>query len=449
MGRIPSTIPDTAKQILARGRHGTLRLITKWGENTRYVWSYTMTIENHSPQPIKLTGRYWNIAWGNTREPMSFPANQFAPSVAGGHPVLYPGQSFSYEAGLVVDGPETPTLRGELEAVEIRTDLKILILVEEFTFSDDSAPDIISGEGLLTAAGAERMKEAVETFNFISRTEGGAIFRPDKIKNMETDDILLINRYLFEFFRIEKQKLTNIDFSPIMPYGHACEIASTDHFMERTSETIYNSRNALYLSYSIINFGNTLRSRNPQDSELASDLFVLIDKWGIDAVQNEILKRKLPEQVQNIWRAEYGNLSFYFDAISCAAAELRDKSHIYARPPLPKLSREQLLLVHRRAEERPWDNRGNYSGGPFEWVRDNYEEWAGNGLLQSHLKCDKKLYFTFSKAVQRKGLPDWLDVPNTSDSLMRLARTPDEQLKILVTRHLLASMTRVVRSLVS
>lgn len=444
MGRIPSTLPDTAKQISARGSHGTLRLITEWCGRIRYVLSYTMTIENHSSQPIKLLGRHWEIAWGNTREPMSFRSDQFAPSVAGGHPVLYPGRSFSYEAGLVVDGPETPTLSGLLEAVEIRTGRTIRIQVEKFTFGDDSTPDLISGEGLLTASGAERMMEAVEAFNFLSRTEGGAIFRADKIGDLGSDDILLINRYLFEFFRKEKQKVTRIDFSPIMPDGRACEITSTDHFMERTSETIYNSRNALYLSYAIINDGISLKSRNPPDSELASDLASLIDKWGFDAVQKELLQADPLDERLALARRAVPECDDIFVAVLEAKREFNERRHSFSRPPLPSLSPRDLIEIANIAKKYPWSERKNDRRTPFEWVRDYYSKWVGKGILQKHLKADPDLYAAFAKSSKRLGLPEWLDVPTEGDAFMRRLVDPDQQFKALVTRHIYSAIQKSI-----
>ena len=33
-------------------------------DDDRYVWSYTVTIENRGPEPVQLLSRYWNIIDG-------------------------------------------------------------------------------------------------------------------------------------------------------------------------------------------------------------------------------------------------------------------------------------------------------------------------------------------------------------------------------------------------
>ena len=33
-------------------------------DDRRYVWSYTVTIENRGPEPVQLMSRYWNITDG-------------------------------------------------------------------------------------------------------------------------------------------------------------------------------------------------------------------------------------------------------------------------------------------------------------------------------------------------------------------------------------------------
>src|SRR5262249_2369516 len=57
----------------------------------RYVWAYTIQVENHSTQTMKLLNRYWHItdALGRSQEVRG-------PGVVGKHPVLKPGESFRY-----------------------------------------------------------------------------------------------------------------------------------------------------------------------------------------------------------------------------------------------------------------------------------------------------------------------------------------------------------------
>src|ERR1700745_3434513 len=63
-------------------------------EDDRYVWSYTVTIENKSPESVKLLSRYWNIVDGQGRIQEVRGAG-----VVGAQPVIGPGESFQYTSG--------------------------------------------------------------------------------------------------------------------------------------------------------------------------------------------------------------------------------------------------------------------------------------------------------------------------------------------------------------
>ncbi len=58
------------------------------------MWSYTVTIENKSPETVQLMSRYWHItdAVGHIQEVRG-------PGVVGAQPVLEPGQVFEYTSG--------------------------------------------------------------------------------------------------------------------------------------------------------------------------------------------------------------------------------------------------------------------------------------------------------------------------------------------------------------
>ena len=60
----------------------------------RYLWSYTVTIENLGTETIQLLSRYWHItdASGRVQEVRG-------PGVVGAQPVIEPGQSFEYTSG--------------------------------------------------------------------------------------------------------------------------------------------------------------------------------------------------------------------------------------------------------------------------------------------------------------------------------------------------------------
>ena len=60
----------------------------------RYLWSYTITIENRGKEAVQLLSRYWHItdALGRVQEVRG-------PGVVGAQPVLEPGQAFEYTSG--------------------------------------------------------------------------------------------------------------------------------------------------------------------------------------------------------------------------------------------------------------------------------------------------------------------------------------------------------------
>lgn len=63
-------------------------------EERRYIWSYTVIIENKSPETVQLMSRYWHItdAEGHVKEVRG-------PGVVGAQPVLAPGERFEYTSG--------------------------------------------------------------------------------------------------------------------------------------------------------------------------------------------------------------------------------------------------------------------------------------------------------------------------------------------------------------
>jgi ApaG protein len=63
-------------------------------EDDRYVWSYTVTIENKSAEPVQLMSRVWNITDGAGRS-----HEVRGPGVVGAQPVIAPGESFEYTSG--------------------------------------------------------------------------------------------------------------------------------------------------------------------------------------------------------------------------------------------------------------------------------------------------------------------------------------------------------------
>src|SRR5271154_6296060 len=63
-------------------------------DDDRYVWSYTVTIENKSAEPVQLLSRYWNITDGLGRV-----QEHRGAGVVGAQPVIAPGEKFQYTSG--------------------------------------------------------------------------------------------------------------------------------------------------------------------------------------------------------------------------------------------------------------------------------------------------------------------------------------------------------------
>ena len=63
-------------------------------EESRYLWSYRVTIENKSALTVQLLSRYWRItdARGRTREVRG-------EGVIGEQPVIAPGRAYEYTSG--------------------------------------------------------------------------------------------------------------------------------------------------------------------------------------------------------------------------------------------------------------------------------------------------------------------------------------------------------------
>ena len=74
-------------------------------EDGRYLWSYTITIENSGVETVQLISRYWQITdeAGRRQEVRG-------PGVVGAQPVLEPGQSFEYTSGCPL-----PTASGAMQ----------------------------------------------------------------------------------------------------------------------------------------------------------------------------------------------------------------------------------------------------------------------------------------------------------------------------------------------
>lgn len=71
----------------------------------RYVFAYTVRIENEGDHPAQLKSRHWIITDGNGRV-----EEVRGPGVVGQQPHLAPGEHFEYTSGCVLETP-----RGEMQ----------------------------------------------------------------------------------------------------------------------------------------------------------------------------------------------------------------------------------------------------------------------------------------------------------------------------------------------
>lgn len=66
--------------------------------NNRYVYSYTITIENNSDHSYQLLSRHWVIQDGNMKV-----EEVYGDGVIGEQPKIEPGDSYSYSSGAVLE----------------------------------------------------------------------------------------------------------------------------------------------------------------------------------------------------------------------------------------------------------------------------------------------------------------------------------------------------------
>ena len=78
----------------------------------RYVFAYTITIENDGEEPAKLLRRHWIITDANGKV-----QEVRGDGVVGEQPHLNPGQGFRYSSGAILETP-VGTMQGSYQMVE-------------------------------------------------------------------------------------------------------------------------------------------------------------------------------------------------------------------------------------------------------------------------------------------------------------------------------------------
>lgn len=69
-------------------------------ENSKFVWAYTITVENGSVETVTLLTRHWVITDGHGRR-----QDVRGDGVVGEQPTLRPGQRFEYTSGCPLSTP--------------------------------------------------------------------------------------------------------------------------------------------------------------------------------------------------------------------------------------------------------------------------------------------------------------------------------------------------------
>ncbi len=96
--------------------------------NERYVFAYTITIENVGTVPAQLISRHWIITDGNSKV-----QEVRGLGVIGQQPLLNPGESFEYTSGCQLDTP-VGTMRGTYQ-LTADDGTQFEAEIEEFTLS--------------------------------------------------------------------------------------------------------------------------------------------------------------------------------------------------------------------------------------------------------------------------------------------------------------------------
>ena len=106
MNRIPSRRAKESPTYEARTRDVVVRVKTNYLAEqsdpieSRYVWAYTIEIENHSEDTVQLVSRRWKITDGRNKTEVISGAG-----VIGEQPRLKPREAFRYTSGCPLTTP--------------------------------------------------------------------------------------------------------------------------------------------------------------------------------------------------------------------------------------------------------------------------------------------------------------------------------------------------------
>jgi|TARA_Y100000034_G_scaffold36408_1_gene44840 ApaG protein len=78
-------------------------------DSNRFVFAYTISIQNNSDDDVQLLNRYWLITDANSKK-----IEVQGPGVVGEQPVIAPEQKYSYTSGCILE-TELGTMEGHYE----------------------------------------------------------------------------------------------------------------------------------------------------------------------------------------------------------------------------------------------------------------------------------------------------------------------------------------------
>lgn len=100
-------------------------------DSNRFVFSYTITIENISEDPFQLISRYWLIQDANNKA-----EEVYGEGVIGKQPIIKPGENFVYTSGAVLE-TEIGTMQGKyfMHSVEKTPKKEFEVIIDPFVLS--------------------------------------------------------------------------------------------------------------------------------------------------------------------------------------------------------------------------------------------------------------------------------------------------------------------------
>ncbi|WP_444678325.1 Co2+/Mg2+ efflux protein ApaG [Halomonas sp. E19] len=99
---------------------------------SRYVFSYTVTIHNRSAHSVQLLARHWKITQGSGKV-----QEVRGKGVVGQQPLIGPGQTFRYTSRAILDGP-VGVMEGAYTCIETATQRPFEVAIAPFRLANPS-----------------------------------------------------------------------------------------------------------------------------------------------------------------------------------------------------------------------------------------------------------------------------------------------------------------------